>query len=79
MELELFASIVRTIQNTNPIYQRRLKQFPEYAEAQRAVVYHRLERMDHELDRHEFIASDRFTPRRSTIWKWVLGEKRLAI
>ena len=60
MELELFAPIVRTIQNTNPIYQRRFKQFPEYA-AQRAVVYHRLERMDHELDGQEFIASDRFT------------------
>ncbi|MGO9048045.1 MAG: glutathione binding-like protein [Xanthobacteraceae bacterium] len=61
MELELFAPIARTFQNTNPIFQRRIKQFPEYGEAQRAVVYQRLERMDHELDRHEFIASDRFT------------------
>jgi glutathione S-transferase len=61
MELELFAPIARTIQNTNPIFQRRFKQFPEYGEAQRAVVYQRLERMDHELDGREFIASDRFT------------------
>src|SRR5215469_1739194 len=63
MELELFAPIVRAAHNTNPIYQRRFnfKQFPEYGEAQRAVVYQRLERMDHELDGHEFIASDRFT------------------
>jgi glutathione S-transferase len=61
MELELFAPISRTFQNTNPILQRRIKQFPEYGEAQRAVVYQRLERMDHELDRREFIASDRFT------------------
>ena len=61
MELELFAPIARTFQNTNPIFQRGIKQFPEYGEAQRAVVYQRLERMDHELDRHEFIASDRFT------------------
>ena len=61
MELELFAPIARTFQNTNPIFQRRIKQFPEYGAAQRAVVYQRLERMDHELDRHEFIASDRFT------------------
>ena len=61
MELELFAPIARTIQNTNPIFQRRFEQFPEYGEAQRAVVYQRLERMDHELDRREFIASDRFT------------------
>jgi glutathione S-transferase len=60
IELELFAPIARTIQNTNPIFQRR-KQFPEYGEAQRAVVYQRLERMDHELDGHKFIASDRFT------------------
>jgi glutathione S-transferase len=61
MELELFAPIARTFQNTNPIFQKRIKQFPDYGEAQRAVVYQRLERMDHELDRHEFIASNRFT------------------
>ena len=61
MELELFAPISRTFQNTNPIFQKRIKQFPEYGEAQRAVVYQRLERMDHELNGHEFIVSDRFT------------------
>jgi glutathione S-transferase len=61
MELELFAPIARTVQNTNPIFQRRFKQFPEYGEAQRAVVYQRLERMDHELEGHEFVAADRFT------------------
>jgi glutathione S-transferase len=61
MELELFAPISRTFQNTSPIFQRRIKQFSEYGEAQRAIVHQRLERMDHELDGHEFIASDRFT------------------
>src|SRR5215467_16047708 len=61
MELELFGPIARTFQNTNPIFQRRIKQFLEYGEAQRAVVYQRLERMDHELNGREFIASDRFT------------------
>ena len=61
MELELFAPIARTAQNTNPIFQHRFKQFPEYGEAQRAVAYQRLERMDQELDGHEFIAADRFT------------------
>ena len=61
MGLELFATVARTVQNTNPIFQGRIKQFPEYSEAQRAVVYQRLERMDHQLDRHEFIASDQFT------------------
>ena len=61
MELELFAAIGRTVQNTSSIFQGRFKQFPEYGEAQRTIVYQRLERMDHELDGHEFIASDRVT------------------
>jgi glutathione S-transferase len=61
MELELFAAIGRTVQNTSPIFQSRFKQFPEYGEAQRAVVYQRLERMDRELNGHQFVAGDRFT------------------
>jgi len=61
MELELFAPIGRTFQNTSPIFQGRLKQFPEYGEAQRAIAYQRLERMDCELDGHEFVAGNRFT------------------
>ena len=61
MELELFAAIGRTVQNTSPIFQGRFKQFPEYGEAQRAVVYQRLERMDRELNEHQFVAGDRFT------------------
>jgi hypothetical protein len=27
-----------------------------------SVAYQRLERMDHELNRNEFVAGDRFTP-----------------
>jgi len=61
MELELFAAIGRTVQNTSPIFQGRFKQFQEYGEAQRAVVYQRLERMDRELNEHQFVAGDRFT------------------
>ena len=61
MELELFAAIGRTVQNTSSIFQGRFKQFPEYGEAQRAVVYQRLERMDRELNGHRFVAGDRFT------------------
>jgi glutathione S-transferase len=61
MELELFAVIGRTVQNTSPIFQGRFKQFPEYGEAQRAVVYQRLERMDRELNGHQFVAGNRFT------------------
>ena len=61
MELELFAAIGRTVQNISPIFQGRFKQFPEYGEAQRALAYLRLERMDRELNGHKFIAGDRFT------------------
>ncbi len=61
MEIELFAAIGRTFQNTSPIFQGRFKQFPDYGEAQRAVVNQRLERMDRELDGHQFVAGDRFT------------------
>jgi glutathione S-transferase len=61
MELELFAPIARTAQNTSPIFQSRFRQFPEYGEAQRGIVYQRLERMDQELEGHEFVAVDRFT------------------
>jgi glutathione S-transferase len=61
MELELFAAIGRTIQNTSPIFQGRFKQFPDYGEAQRTVVYQRLERMDRELNGHQFVAGNRFT------------------
>src|SRR5262250_1047339 len=61
MELELFAAIGRTVQNTSPIFQGRFKQFPNYGEAQRAVAHQRLERMDRELNGHKFVAGDRFT------------------
>ena len=61
MELELFAAIGRTVQNTSPIFQGRFKQFPDYGEAQRALVYQRLERMDRELNGQQFVAGDRFT------------------
>ncbi len=61
MELELFAPIGRTIQNTSPIFQGRFKQFPEYGETQRTIVNQRLERMDHELNGNDFVAGDRFT------------------
>src|SRR5215469_18033263 len=39
----------------------RFKQFPDYGEAQRALVYQRVERMDRELNGHQFVAGDRFT------------------
>jgi glutathione S-transferase len=57
----MVAAIGRTVQNTSPIFEGRFKQFPEYGEAQRAVVYQRLERMDRELNGHQFVAGDSFT------------------
>ena len=53
MELELFAAIGRTVQNTGSIFQGRFKQFPEYGEAQRVQAHQRLERMDRELNGHK--------------------------
>jgi hypothetical protein len=53
MELELFAPVARTVQNTSPIFQGRFKQFPEYGEEQGAIVYRRLERMDRELSEQQ--------------------------
>ena len=48
-------------QNISPIFQGRVKQFPDYGEAQRTVVHQRLERMDRELNGHQFVAGDRYT------------------
>jgi glutathione S-transferase len=61
MELELFNAIARTIQNTSPIFQGRLKQHPDYGETQRGLANQRLERMDRELGGREFVAGERFT------------------
>jgi glutathione S-transferase len=61
MEIELLAAIGRTFQNTSSIFRGRFKQFPEFGEAQRAVACQRLERMDRELNGHQFVAGDRFT------------------
>jgi glutathione S-transferase len=61
MELELFAPIGRTVQNTSPIFAGRFKQFSDYGEAQRAIVSQRMERMDRELNGQQFIAGDRYT------------------
>jgi glutathione S-transferase len=61
MELELFTPISRAIQNTHPMFKERMKQFPDYGEAQREAVKARLERMDRELEGRQFVAGDRFT------------------
>jgi len=55
------AGTVRCHRAHGPIFQGRFKQLPDYGEAQRALVYQRLERMDRELNGHQFVARDRFT------------------
>jgi glutathione S-transferase len=61
MELELLDPVGRTVLNTNPMFQGVFRQFPDYGEAQRAMVYQRLERMNRELEGREFVAGNRFT------------------
>jgi glutathione S-transferase len=61
MELELLDAVGRTVLNTNPIFQGVFRQFPDYGEAQCAMVYQRLERMNRELEGREFVAGNRFT------------------
>jgi len=61
MELELFDAVGHAVVNTHPMFRDFLPQFPDYGEAQRGVVYHRLERMDRELAGREFVAGNRFT------------------
>jgi glutathione S-transferase len=61
MELEVFGPVSRTVQNTHPMFKTRMKQFPDYGEAQREAVKARLERMDRELEGRQFVAGERFT------------------
>ena len=61
MELELLDPVGRAVFNTNPVFQGLFIQFQDYGEAQRAVAYQRLERMDRELEGQEFVAGNRFT------------------
>jgi glutathione S-transferase len=61
IELELFATVGSVVRNTNELFRGIFPQFPDYGNAQRAVVEQRLERMDRELEERQFIAGDRFT------------------
>ncbi len=61
MEFELLATVGHAVVNTNPMFRGVFPQFPDYGEAQRAVVHQRLERMNNELRASEFIAGSRFT------------------
>jgi glutathione S-transferase len=50
MEHELLDPVGRALFNTNLVFQGLFTQFQDYGEAQRAIAYQRLERMDRELE-----------------------------
>jgi glutathione S-transferase len=60
-ELNLFASAARVFQNTNPLFASRIKQFKDYAEAQKETVANQFGWFDAQLKDKEFIAGPRFT------------------
>ncbi len=61
MELNLFGLIGRAFQNTSPMFANRIKQFKDYAEAQREYVKQQLGWLDGQLKGKEFIAGPRYT------------------
>ena len=61
MELELFAPIAQTFRNTHEFFKGRIEQVPGWAEVCRRVAEKRMEWLDSELARREFVAGDRYT------------------
>ena len=61
MELELFRSVTGCFQNTHAFFKGRIPQVPEYGEVCRAHASKRLEWIDAELAKREFIAGPRYT------------------
>jgi glutathione S-transferase len=61
MEFELLAPVGSLVINTHELFRGVFPQFQDYGEAQRPLVYQRLERMNRELAGHEFVAGSRFT------------------
>ena len=61
MELELFAPIAQTFRNTHEFFKGRIEQVPAWAEVCRRVAEKRMEWLDSELARREFVAGERYT------------------
>ncbi len=61
MELEVFAPIAQTFRNTHEFFQGRIEQVPAWGEVCRRAAGKRLEWLDGELARREYVAGDRFT------------------
>jgi len=60
-ELEVARPIMQTFQNTHAFFKGRIPQVPEYGEVCRAHATRRLEWIDSELAKREFIAGPRYT------------------
>ena len=60
-ELEVARPIMQTFQNTHAFFKGRIPQVPEYGEVCRAHATRRLEWIDAELAKREFIAGPRYT------------------
>ncbi len=60
-ELEVARPIMQTFQNTHAFFKGRIPQVPEYGEVCRAHATKRLEWIDSELAKREFIAGPRYT------------------
>jgi glutathione S-transferase len=60
-ELEVARPIMQTFQNTHAFFKGRIPQVPEYGEVCRAHATKRLEWLDSELAKREFIAGPRYT------------------
>lgn len=61
MELEVALPIMQTFRNTHDFFKGRIPQVKEYGEVCRAQAVKRLEWMDGELAKREFVAGPRYT------------------
>jgi glutathione S-transferase len=61
MELEIALPIMQTFRNTHDFFKGRIPQVKEYGEVCRAQAVKRLEWMDAELAKREFVAGPRYT------------------
>jgi glutathione S-transferase len=61
IELNLFGTVGRAFQHTNPLFAGRLKQFPDYGAASCEAAQQQLVWLDTQLKGREFIAGPRFT------------------
>ena len=60
-ELEILEPIANAFRHRVPLFANRLRQVPQYAEAQRAVAEDHLAWLDHVLANRPFIAGDHFS------------------